>query len=94
MQKWYAYISLASCVIDTRTKKANDKGKQQDGDQDEEEDEAFESVLDIQEQEEEARKAMKTVPVLTVWMSRIRVPEFAQAFGEDTYQIAMAKEES
>ncbi|KAF2662105.1 hypothetical protein K491DRAFT_580293, partial [Lophiostoma macrostomum CBS 122681] len=83
VQKWYSYISLTSCVIDTRTRKAKTKGKQQEDDKDDEdEQDAFESVLEIQEKEEEARKAMKTVPVLTTWMSKNRIPEFAESFGE------------
>jgi hypothetical protein len=92
VQKWYSYIGLTSCVIDTRTTKTKDKGKRQKDDKDEEE-EAFESILDIQEKEEEARKAKRTVPVLTVWMARNRIPEFAHAFGENIFQVVMTKEE-
>jgi hypothetical protein len=54
-----------------------------------EEDEAFEPMqIDAprQEQEQPQKQSIK-VPVLTVWMTKKKIPSFDQAFGEQTFKV-------
>ena len=90
--KWYTYTVLSSVTVPRKSPAAanglanasnttdqRDEGRVEDGD-----------AMDVDGQEgvEETQKSskdegvMKSVPVLTAWMTKRRIPGFKEAFGE------------
>jgi hypothetical protein len=86
---WYTYTSLSSQAVE-RKRKAENEPRAEHGRDDED---AFESLLDIKKQDSEKSRLKVTVPVLTVWISNTRIPRFRDAFGEQTFQVARTKED-
>jgi hypothetical protein len=79
---WYSYTSLSSQVMQKRNP---DKAARKE---DAKDDDPFDSLADIQTQDSENSRSMLTVPLLTVWVSRARIPPFRDAFGEQTFRVA------
>ncbi|KAF2258351.1 hypothetical protein CC78DRAFT_126245 [Lojkania enalia] len=85
VETWFEYSSLSSFTVEidrNKSKAEQEEEEQQSGDE-----EAFESI----QVEEKIR--IRKVPVLTVWMSRTRIPVFADAFGEKTFLVQGIREE-
>lgn len=88
VEEWYMYTSLSSRVVERQKKrKGNNKGDTDDG----EEEEGFETLGQIHKRDQEEGRSKKTVPVLTVWMSKRRIPEFRDVFGEQTFHVLVSR---
>jgi hypothetical protein len=93
---WWIYTSLASVEVERKAKimsEANedvylDQDKQATQEEDEEED-AFEPMeVDASNQEkEQQQKQMIKAPVLTVWMTKKKIPAFKEIFGEQMWEV-------
>ncbi|KAF2742505.1 hypothetical protein M011DRAFT_490583 [Sporormia fimetaria CBS 119925] len=85
MNGWFSYTSLAS-----RTEESSDVPDKPGGEEDveEQDEEAFEALEDIQKRDRDARKKGRKTPVLTIWLSRDRIPQFRNAFGEEIVQVS------
>lgn len=82
---WWMYTTLTSIMTERRTK-PNDKEVQES--QESQEEEAFEPMdIDGQDDANKKRVEMRKVPVLTVWMTKKRIPELQEAFGEQSFQV-------
>jgi hypothetical protein len=94
--KWWVYTSLASVEVERKARIAPEvdkdlklgQDKQVVQEEDEEED-AFEPMeVDTPHQEKEERqKKMIKAPVLTVWMTKKKIPAFKEAFGEQFWEV-------
>lgn len=88
VQTWYSYICLSNRIV-TQPKTSKPNGEEAKND----DEDAFESVLDFEREEEEKKKAERNVPVLTVWLSKSRIEEFREAFGEDCFIVGEKNED-
>lgn len=94
VQEWYMYTSLASRIVRKEPKQRKRDVNGEVGKVGEKkEEEVFETLADIQERDEREQRADRTVPVLTIWMSKTRIVEFADAFGEQVFKVVGIKEE-
>jgi hypothetical protein len=95
IETWWSYSSLTSIDVE-KTFKAVPKPKakaqlSQTTESTEEEEEAFEPMeVDppVQERTQES-KQMRKAPVLTIWMTKKRIPAFKEAFGEQTFTVQL-----
>lgn len=88
MQEWYMYTALSSVSVDWKPKfkDAQENDSKMVGEpQNSQEEEAFEP-MDVDKKEEE-KVRIRNVPVLTVWMSKVRVPALGSAFGEQSFVV-------
>jgi hypothetical protein len=79
---WYAYSALSSREIKRKRRRKNapriDTAKDEDD---------FESLLAVRDQEEgENLESKIVVPQLTVWISGRKMPQFMDSFGEQTFR--------
>lgn len=79
--EWYMYTVLSSVAAEKKD------GEGQDDEGEEREDDAFEPIAGAKEGERR-KSPERTVPVLSVWMSRAPIPQFRSAFGEEKIRIA------
>ncbi|KAF2185595.1 hypothetical protein K469DRAFT_707828 [Zopfia rhizophila CBS 207.26] len=59
---------------------------------DEKEEEGEEEVFETLDREEKEDPPTKTVPVLTIWLSKTPIPEFRDAFGEQTFKVVKTQQ--
>jgi hypothetical protein len=94
---WWMYTSLTSVEMEKRINGVSDakldaqpsQAKQDAEEDDDEEEEAFEPMkidTPVQDRESEQKKMVKA-PVLTVWMTKKKIPAFEEAFGEQTFEV-------
>jgi hypothetical protein len=79
---WYMYTALSSRMV-TRKQKPKRRGENGEAEP------AFETLLEIQQNDKQKKPI--TEPVLTVWMSRKRIAEFRDALGEQTFSVQQTK---
>ncbi|KAG9190785.1 hypothetical protein G6011_08873 [Alternaria panax] len=107
---WWMYTMLTSVDIDRAVKTAikTDGGNtdaeqtqstQEEEEEEEEEEEAFGSTdLDRQDAQGSATgnniMQRRTVPVITVWMTKKRIPVLQAAFGEQTFAVQLPPKDS
>jgi hypothetical protein len=92
--KWYTYPVLSSVVVPRKIGAANtaNAGEQQKDAEANADGDAMDidgddqAVKDTQEQRKD-EGATKVVPVLTIWMTRKRLPAFRDAFGEQEFTV-------
>lgn len=102
--KWYMYTALSSVVVPRGKEAANgvdaegqekgQAGSESDAMDVDGDDVAVEEMQGHGHLAEERRNAegkTKTVPVLTVWMTRKRIPSFRDAFGEEDFVVHMTE---
>jgi hypothetical protein len=87
---WWIYTCLGS-VVEEREGRRKRVGRGGPG-AEEEEDAAFESVVEIQEKEREVKRLKRMVPVLTVWISKQPIAVFRDVFGEQKFRVVEGKE--
>jgi hypothetical protein len=98
IETWYMYTSLVSVEVEKRAKAVpnvnddvqhGDKRKPEASEDTDEEEAAFEPMhVDAQEQEQEqSQKQTMKAPVLTVWMTKKKIPAFNNTFGEQTFEV-------
>jgi hypothetical protein len=95
VETWWMYTSLTSVEIERKLKQVQDSahgGEELKKTQSTQEDEAFERMhVDGPEEQakenNEDRTQMRKVPVLTIWMTRKKIPAFKSAFGEQTFSV-------
>jgi hypothetical protein len=99
-ETWWTYISLTSIDVEKKPKvlpghEATDKTGDTKGVEQEEEGEAFEP-MDVDSpakgRDQEPRQIRK-MPVLTVWMTRQKIPVFKDAFGEQTFTVKLLSQD-
>jgi hypothetical protein len=98
LETWWMYTMLTSVEVERKIKTVQEGGNGEEevqkthGAQEEEEEEAFER-MDVdgpEEQEKENSRngtQMRKVPVLTIWMTRKKIPAFENAFGELSFSV-------
>lgn len=105
VETWYMYTSLASIEVEKRSKavsKINDGADQAEkpkpiADEDaEEEEEAFEPMdVDVPEHEQgQLQRQTIKAPILTVWMTKKKIPAFKEALGEQTFGVQTLPEDN
>ncbi|KAF2709382.1 hypothetical protein K504DRAFT_344586, partial [Pleomassaria siparia CBS 279.74] len=91
---WYTYTALSSTTVHRKVK-GGDKAKPKVGDMTENgnrdsvevDDASFEpTAAEMAEQERNKAKAL-SAPVLTVWIARVRIPDFESEFGEQSLRV-------
>jgi len=103
VEPWWMYTMLTSLEIERKIKspeavsKGSKEAKKPEVSQEEEE--AFEP-MEIDEHEAQAMATekdlieTKKVPVLTIWMTRKKIPAFRNAFGEQAFPVQKLPEDS
>ncbi|KAF2833568.1 hypothetical protein CC86DRAFT_11657 [Ophiobolus disseminans] len=96
---WCMYTSLASVEVERKNQSAREAVSHREGShtvQDTQEEEAFEPMdVDVPEEKTNMEPLkMRRVPVLTVWMTKKRLPAFKDAFGEQTFLVHTLPEEA
>jgi hypothetical protein len=100
IETWWSYVSLSSVEIGKVTKRSSGQttkvqpSQTKEG-QEEEEEEAFEPMevdSPVEKRDQEPEKSRK-VPVLTVWMTKQRIPAFKDAFGEQTFTVKLLSQD-
>ncbi|XP_014556916.1 hypothetical protein COCVIDRAFT_15755 [Bipolaris victoriae FI3] len=89
VETWAMYTMLTSIDIERKARVADVQKKEVEEAESEEEEEAFES-MDVDGrggQKEKDEVKMKKVPVLTIWMTRKKIPAFRNAFGEQMFKV-------
>ncbi|EUC50081.1 hypothetical protein COCMIDRAFT_83014 [Bipolaris oryzae ATCC 44560] len=89
VETWAMYTMLTSIDIERKARVPEVKKKGEEEVESEEEEEAFES-MDVDGRggpKEKDEVKMRKVPVLTVWMTRKRIPAFRNAFGEQVFEV-------
>jgi hypothetical protein len=95
--EWWVYTSLASVEVERKAKTSPEmtgnedvqlrQAKQAAQEEDEEED-AFEPMeVDAPDQETQPQKQMIKAPVLTVWITKKKIPAFKETFGEQVWEV-------
>ncbi|KAJ5060077.1 hypothetical protein J3E74DRAFT_270650 [Bipolaris maydis] len=95
VETWAMYTMLTSIDVERKASVMEVKKKEAEEIESEEEEEAFES-MDVDgrgAQKEKDEVKMKKVPVLTVWMTRKKIPAFRNAFGEQVFEVQRLVEE-
>jgi hypothetical protein len=101
VEMWWMYTSLTSVEIERKPKKVQhgaNGGEEGKKTQSTQEDEAFErmDVDGLEEREKESDEdgtQMRKVPVLTIWMTRKKIPAFKSAFGEQAFSVQLIPRE-
>ena len=104
VETWYMYTSLACIEVEKRSKAVPNMIHDTDqaekpkpiADEDaEEEEEAFETMdVDVPEQEQgQLQRQTIKAPVLTVWMTKKKIPAFKEALGEQTFEVQTLPED-
>jgi hypothetical protein len=100
--EWWIYTSLTSVEVEKKAKIISEAiedvkpGQYRQGIQEEDEEEdAFEPMeVDMPHQEDEQqRKQIIKAPVLTVWMTKKKIPAFKEAFGEQVWEVLMLSQD-
>jgi hypothetical protein len=95
VETWWMYTMLTSVEVERKIKtmregaNGEEEAKRTQGTQEEE---AFERMdVDGPEEQEKGNSRngtqMRKVPVLTIWMTRKKIPAFKNAFGEQTFSV-------
>ncbi|KAF2127150.1 hypothetical protein P153DRAFT_387698 [Dothidotthia symphoricarpi CBS 119687] len=84
IETWLMYTVLTSIKAERRAK---NKTKEVEDTQETQEEEAFEPMEIDKQEDTDKNVEMRKVPVLTVWMTKKRIPEFRDAFGEQSFQV-------
>jgi len=102
-QTWYLYTMLASVEVERTAKVDRNRGKggvqatktgdENQEEEEEEEEEAFETMEVDREERVETQNKTRKVPVLTIWMTRVRILAFSKEFGEQILVVKKAVEE-
>ena len=91
IETWWMYTSLASAEVERKSRAVPDTNSNLGlGEKTKEtQEEAFEPMeVDAPDEEEEQdRTKTRKVPVLTVWMTKKRLPAFKEAFGEQSFAV-------
>ncbi|KAF2018115.1 hypothetical protein BU24DRAFT_165038 [Aaosphaeria arxii CBS 175.79] len=86
-EECFMYLGLAEMEIQ---RKGEDGRGKKDGEGEGEDKDEFETLEEVKGRDKKRRAY--TEPVLTVWMSKTRVPGLAEAYGEQTFRVSTAKE--
>ncbi|EMD60132.1 hypothetical protein GGP41_009528 [Bipolaris sorokiniana] len=89
VETWAMYTMLTSIDIERKARAVEVKKEEVEEVESEEEEEAFES-MDVDGrggQRDKDEVKMRKVPILTVWMTRKRIPAFRNAFGEQVFEV-------
>ncbi|KAF2846303.1 hypothetical protein T440DRAFT_232074 [Plenodomus tracheiphilus IPT5] len=101
VEKWCMYTVLSSVEVEMEPKGRQDTDKNnskkdgivaEEAEEEEEEEEAFDR-MEVDKEQEKAMKKVRKVPVLTVWLTKKRVPVFAKEFGEQSILVKIIEEE-
>jgi hypothetical protein len=102
VESWWMYTMLTSVELErkVRSKEEDSKTHKEGGNktQNTQEDVAFER-MDVDVPEEQKRGngedgvQMRKIPVLTVWMTRRKIPAFRNAFGEQMFSVQKIPQE-
>lgn len=97
VETWWMYTSLTSVEVERKHKnQANKNGSNEDVDALDatQEEEAFEPMdIDVPVNDWSEVAPVKKVPVLTIWMTKKRIPAFKDAFGEQTFTVVRVPED-
>lgn len=103
VETWWMYTMLASveteCKLNRPTEETSQEAAHKPGETQDSEEEAFEP-MNIDGQKDQGyeklkgadRVQMRTVPVLTVWMTRKKILAFKQAFGEQSFAVKLVQQ--
>lgn len=96
VEKWWMYSVLSSVDVEMRTK--NDDGEKAGGDvMIEKRRQSKEESIVVADGEDQSgetwRRDKRTIPVLTVWMTRKKIPAFENAFGEQMFMVQRMMQE-
>jgi hypothetical protein len=104
VETWYLYTSLASIKVEKRSRAVPnmidgtdqaEKPKPIADEDAQEEEEAFEPMdVDVPEQEQgQLQSQTIKAPILTVWMTKKKIPAFMEALGEQTFEVQTLPED-
>ncbi|CBX91983.1 hypothetical protein LEMA_P046890.1 [Plenodomus lingam JN3] len=96
VQTWWMYTVLSSIEVEWKPKEKKEGTGSEVAEEEKDdngEEEAFES-MDVDKEENTKAKKLRKVPILTVWMTRKKIPAFAKEFGEQSFIVQKMKEEN
>jgi hypothetical protein len=93
---WWTYTSLASVEVKKKSRAIPEQNSVvQSGQDSQEEEEAFEpmKVDTPKKQNDQEQNQTRKTPVLTIWMTKKRIPAFKEAFGEQMFTVQTLPQE-
>jgi hypothetical protein len=98
-ETWWTYSSLTSVATEKAIKAVSEPKViaqlSQTTEDTQEEDEAFEPMVvgPLAQEKDQKSKQMRKFPVLTIWMTKKRIPAFKEAFGEQTFTVQLLSQD-
>jgi hypothetical protein len=103
VETWAMYTMLSSVEEERKANAVEEKSKDGEAEEaqstEDEEEDAFEP-MEVDSRDAQVKGAKKDalqkrkVPVLTVWMTRKKIPAFKNAFGEQTFSVQKVSDDS